>query len=661
MNKTLLIAGLSACSLVSSPSLQVSANSQITNVQEEEHEDEACTFMYVGKNVSETGRAIVARSGDSGPRTMNLNFKITKHNELANTTVTAQNGFSWQMPKTTYRYISTPRNINVHSGQHWEVSGINEKGVGVSATLSCGTNDVAQKADPFVSDGLGEDNLTQIIAAVSTTAREGIEYVAHILDVKGSCDPNAIMVIDKNETWYMEMYTGHQYLAIKMPDDKATTIGNEFLLNTLHDLHLNKDEYIASPGLFSLPEKQGFAWYVDGHQGEEEYMHLYETYGDPLVDSCHMRTWRGHNLFAKNNDPQDYLIYHTNIKYEPFFTPDRNLGVSDVTTFMRDRYESILEEPGKDPNYTYFNNLEEQHRLRYVGTNTAYQIHIIQVHPELPEEIACEEWVCLSNSNHAPFVPISNGVNTMSDYYLHESEHYAYDDQSAVNIYKRLNALADVDHKHYGVPIQTIFDKAETDMQVQYTDLLDQVKDLPTARARDILTNYTIATQEYCLATSNNMFEDLTWHIANLSPTAKDEAKYFKPLVDLEVFGKLYGWKYKRNGDVATLKQDRDTIEVNLDYLYDRPGKISMGGQTDDVKISIKNDIPYIDYEIAAKYITTNRKVATLNINDFDSKIEDNHAWVIPVAIVVPVLIAGAIIVPVTIFNFKKKTKQKKA
>ena len=46
----------------------------------------------------------------------------------------------------------------------------------------------------------------------------------------------------------MEMYNGHQYAAVRLPDDRVCAFGNEFLLQYLSDYA----DCIVSPGLESL-------------------------------------------------------------------------------------------------------------------------------------------------------------------------------------------------------------------------------------------------------------------------------------------------------------------------------------------------------------------------------------------------------------------------
>ncbi len=42
------------------------------------------------------------------------------------------------------------------------------------------------KADPYVADGISEDNIAGILAASCPTARSAAQYLAHIIDEKGS-------------------------------------------------------------------------------------------------------------------------------------------------------------------------------------------------------------------------------------------------------------------------------------------------------------------------------------------------------------------------------------------------------------------------------------------------------------------------------------------
>ena len=100
------------------------------------------------------------------------------------------------------------------------------------------------------------------------------------------------------------MYNGHQYAAVKLPEDRVCVFGNEFSLEYLSDY----EDCIVSPELESLAEENGFAVY-----GRENELNLLASYsGDEVVTNySHMRTWMGHKVLS----PDDYGAYYKNEKY----------------------------------------------------------------------------------------------------------------------------------------------------------------------------------------------------------------------------------------------------------------------------------------------------------------------------------------------------------
>lgn len=82
----------------------------------------------------------------------------------------------------------------------------------------------------------------------------------------------------------MEIYGGHQYCAIKAPDDCVCAMGNEFMIDTVDETSLNT---ICSKDLFTLPQSAGFA--VMDANGK---MNLHDTYAgkNNFSPYSHMRT-----------------------------------------------------------------------------------------------------------------------------------------------------------------------------------------------------------------------------------------------------------------------------------------------------------------------------------------------------------------------------------
>jgi len=670
INKSLFLTAVALAPSLSAVPVNTTTNTieqpEVLEDEIQEEQNESCTVMYVGKDVSTTGRAYCCRCGDTSPKGININATIFEHNQLANVTTKGKNGFSWKFPSTTYRYISTPRNVLVRNGLHWEVSTINEMGVCSSATLSCATHDLALEADPFVATGISEDNLAQIMGATGTSAKQAMQTIAKIVDEQGSAEPNIIMAIDKNETWLMEMYTGHQYCAIKMPDDKACTIGNEFFLDTLNDLGIseeNKENCILSKDLLNLPKtaKTPFVKYDSSGKQDIYHLDLFNTYAGQkgeggqgvFVDGCHMRTWMGRKLFTKKP-----AKYEPQTKYPAFFVPDKmpgnKLSVENIITYYRDRFESILNNQ-QDQDYPYFDS--QRGKLRPVGVAATYQVHIMSVNPDLPTEISAEETIALSSANYTPFIPLNAGVTRMSNYYTHVSKNFGYDENSAYCVFKRLNGLADTDRDNYGIPIEHFMAENEGVWQEHYEQLKQQIKDKPVSLQNNVLTNYCTALQDGTIDITKQLFNDLLWHI--ITQPAVSE-RLFQPFGNLQYYAYLYGWDYKKENDLVTLKSGNDVVTVDYNYT-EKPaqgwvvGKISKNGsEPEAVRVTVKDDAPCVNYDVANQYLAEGRELVPIKWQDYYTT-KDHTALIVSLSVIATVGAAVGMAVPIAMPYIKRK------
>ena len=63
-------------------------------------------------------------------------------------------------------------------------------------------------------------SLTTVVSApCSNCPSGGVELMAQIVREQGGCRGNIITIADKTGVWYVNL-SGHQYVAIKFPDDK---------------------------------------------------------------------------------------------------------------------------------------------------------------------------------------------------------------------------------------------------------------------------------------------------------------------------------------------------------------------------------------------------------------------------------------------------------
>lgn len=240
----------------------------------------ACTQMYMGKDLTADGNTYYGRAEDFGKRYLK-HYGIEPAHEPGFTYSSIESAFEYTSNKPTYRYSYVrdhPSNWEGRTDAYSE-AGINEKGVSCSATLSTSYNEKAEAADPIDEKvGLGEYSYGSIILGESATAREGVKLLGSLIDEKGTCTNDQIIISDNNETWLFATLSAHQWIAMKLTDDVASLNPNIGGLN--YDVDLDDAENcLHSEGIQTMPEENGFAEYTDGK------FDVAKTYGERINES----------------------------------------------------------------------------------------------------------------------------------------------------------------------------------------------------------------------------------------------------------------------------------------------------------------------------------------------------------------------------------------
>lgn len=342
----------------------------------------ACTGIYVGKKASADGSCMIARTEDLTSYNSKRFVVYPAKDYPEGALYTDAHGLSLPYPSHTYRYTAVPTSKERGIGADaFGAAGFNELGVAATSTITAYPNQKAITADPFVKNGLYELSANNLILSRATSARHGIEIIAEIVDNYGSGEGNIIMTADKNEAWYMEIYTGHQYAAIKLPDDMAAVIPNAYMLG---EIDINSDDVIVSKDLVSLADKKGFLKKTNGK------INLRKTYAEEEKDSNSIRIWGGKKLLhgVVGDDP-----YKT--EYTLLFKPTKKITLKEVMDVTRSRYEKTK----------YSLDIPGNKYVRSIATSRQEECHILQIRPNQPQETACVEWLCLANSEFNPYIP----------------------------------------------------------------------------------------------------------------------------------------------------------------------------------------------------------------------------------------------------------------
>lgn len=384
----------------------------------------ACTQIYMGKGVTDTGDTYVGRSEDYANRHPKA-FGIQEPRE--NPTFSSdESNFEWTFKGTTYRYTyvrDLPSGWDNRDDAYSE-AGTNEKGVSVSATLTTSYNDKILAVDPCGSDksdnsGIGEYNIADIVLGCADTARDGVKLLGQIIDEKGSYDCNQIIIADSAETWVFMQLSGHQWCAVNLTavaPDKVSV--NPNMSNLKFDVKLG-DELVClhSADLEKIAKDAHTAEYFDDGQlnvatsyGQDEgvtqntrYAQGRAYFGNPLAEGT----------YTTGVDPTSGWQGVTSISDpELLFAPS-----GQVSLFQALRSYAARGEQTSDL------NANTNSRLYAIGNNRTVETHMFQIRSGLTSDIATVQWEALSRDEFSVAVPSYSALLTKVDTTIYPDIH----------------------------------------------------------------------------------------------------------------------------------------------------------------------------------------------------------------------------------------------
>ncbi len=429
----------------------------------------ACTGVYVGKDVSADGSVMIARTEDMTSSNSKRFIVHPAKDHEPGELYTDAHGLSIEYPEHTYRYTATPGSAKRGIGSTpFGAAGFNELGVAATSTITAYPNKKAITADPFEKNGLYELSANDIILSRATSAKHGIEIVAEIVDKHGSGEGNIIMTADENEAWYMEIYTGHQYAAIKLPDDMAAVIPNAYMLG---EIDIESPDVIISKDLVNLAKNNGFLKETNGK------INLRETYSEAEKDSNSIRIWGGRRLLYGEIEKDPYKTEHSLL-----FKPSQKITLKDVMDVTRTRYEGTKYSP----------DLPGNKYVRTIATARQEECHILQIRPDMPKELACMEWLCLANAEFSPYLPYYATAITDTPV-MCKLDAPEYDDLSMYWASRSLATISALNRPLYGDKIKDFYDAYENALieYVKETDKIMSESVLKTKTANELCYNVT--------------------------------------------------------------------------------------------------------------------------------------------------------------------------
>lgn len=398
----------------------------------------ACTGIVVGKDATEDGSIIIGRTEDIGSA-YNKNFVVVPAATYKNGEMFEDlNGFKIQQPTKAYKYTMLP-DVVEHGDGIYAAAGMNENGVAMTATVSAAVNDEIKKIDPLLENGLREAAIPSVVLPRIKTAKEGVKVLGEIIEKYGSAEGNIILFADKNEAWYMEILSGHQWAAVKVPDDMYAVIPNAFMLGYI-DLN-DKENVMASKDVVNMPAANGL---LKNHEGK---FHLALTYGPELTDGNRLRAWGGQHFFSSSQN----IALETPV-FDLFMKADDKISVGEVMDLQRYRYEGTENDV----------NLPENQGKRAIGTEGQAESHIFQMKEEYPTEVGGLMWMAMGNAEHSVYLPTFAGVTDTHEAYKVSGVNY--NPASAFWTFRGLSTLAELDRVNYGAGVRNYWKQYETEL-----------------------------------------------------------------------------------------------------------------------------------------------------------------------------------------------------
>lgn len=372
----------------------------------------ACTTIYVGADQTQEKTPFVARTEDYGWNYNKQWFVMPEGKWAKGETFLGCPGygeFEWKFTHDSYRftyftndqYQGTCPECGQKNATHpsYTEFGTNEKGVSVSATETIYGNDAIggntkkniTGVDPFVKTkvdgkvGIEETDIPTIILAEADSAKAGVDLLLNIYKDYGAYFASGVFICDQNETWYIENCSGHQYVAIKVPDSMIFLEPNMAVIGRV-DLN-DKENIIASDKLIEVAVKAG----TFKGDAEKNIIDFRASYAGRL-DQMDQRMVDGLNYLNKN-----YKYTAEQLKKDNTLFTISNVDANDKKVGL---YTNIEADRKLDKNDVF-----GYYKLSSIGKPSNQDIEIFQLFKDNDVTTGTVGWVGVGDMSYNVFVP----------------------------------------------------------------------------------------------------------------------------------------------------------------------------------------------------------------------------------------------------------------
>ena len=493
---------------------------------------QACCGFIIGRQLTKDGTTLFGRTEDypyypnGGKHNKNYVVVDAKNYKEGDQLEDESNGFTYPHAASEMKYTATYDSArgdgsNGAFGEH----GFNEAGVSMTSTVTAIPNKKVLKTDPLTENGIPEAAMLDVVLPRVKSAREGVEFLAKVIEEKGSAEGNVVVFADQNETWYMEILSGHQYVAVKVPEDKYAVFANTYYLGHV-DLN-DKENVIASKDVEKVAKESGnYKTDKDGN------FHIAKSYGpEKYAEGDRSRTYAGITLL----DPNSKVTYEDD-EYELFRSPtdpNKKFTLEDAFALQRNRFEHLngrfvpddqigVKKQGDNGS----NDTVRKDQYKYaLGNENVIDAHVYQINPNLPKSFGGTVWLGMGPSRNTPYVPFYGNVK--DTYKAFKPQTATYDPNSWYWTVWHIDQMAINNQDLFGKSIQNHWKALEEQLIIEQkvSDSKYAALKADEAAAKAVEDKVT----EDALARSERLFKQFKQYESELSATLKEGGRTDDP------------------------------------------------------------------------------------------------------------------------------------
>jgi len=413
-----------------------------------------CTSFIAGKDATVDGSVIATHNEDLEGDTAQVVEVVPRRNYEKGSFIILESGLKVPQVEITYKYIQFNSNYNhlVNARDPYSADNpniINEWQVFTGDNANIARDELHKE---YPDKGISTAELRRLVAERATTAREGVEIMGRLVEkygfAKGGGGGMMYLIADPNEGWWVEVYVGKHWAAIRCPDNAILLRANA---GRIGRINLNDTKnFLGSKSLVSYAKEK--RWYNPATDGEFNYSKVYGNYENQTDKYNKQREMMSINYFAPSKSLKSM---NEELPEHMVIIPDKKISKEDAMAFQRWHYEGTK----FDTSNCY--NLGSPHfTSEEVICNSHTQTSAVaQLRNWLPNEIGGCLWLTQGSPCTSVFVPWYVGITDTPDLYQDAID--KYDDRKAFWCFKEIGILVNTNYKELFKIIKPVWEAQE--------------------------------------------------------------------------------------------------------------------------------------------------------------------------------------------------------